>query len=210
MSALLPLPAAHHPLPASGVGGWLREGVARRHGRNSARTTPRSTLRPPSNRPLDNPQAWCEKVGRSIKGSDTPHPCRTTVTRTCRNLRGAQHQDHPTLNQGASPDDPALAEYCARRRRRTPLPINKTTPELIEAQEGRSTICGGSLLAVDDRPQTPHQRERWLDTARQTINPIATRTPGTSDPAEPRPGHAAWRINRGLALHNAYEPSGLA
>ena len=51
------------------------EGVARRHGRrrNPARTTPRSSLRAPTNPPRHSPQAWCEKVGRSIKGSHTPH-----------------------------------------------------------------------------------------------------------------------------------------
>ena len=33
---------------------------------------------------------------------------------------------HQTVRQGASPDDPALAEYWARRRHKTPLPINHT------------------------------------------------------------------------------------
>ena len=52
------------------------EGVARRHGRrrNPARTTPRSSLRTPTNQPRHHAQRWVEKVGRSIKGSDTPHP----------------------------------------------------------------------------------------------------------------------------------------
>ena len=52
----------------------LREGVARRHGRwrNAARTMPRSSLRPTTNQPRHNAQRWVEKVGRSIKGSDTP------------------------------------------------------------------------------------------------------------------------------------------
>jgi RNA-directed DNA polymerase len=113
---------------------------------------------------------------------------------------------HQLVHQGASPDDPALVEYWARRRRRAPLPINKTTQELIEAQEGHCTICGGTLIAVDDPPQNPREWEQWLVTNRQTINPIAAREPGTPDTAEPRLAHAACRINRGLALHNAYEP----
>src|ERR1035438_3001548 len=51
------------------------EGVARRHGRrrNPARMTPRSSLRTPTNQPRLHTQRWVEKVGRSIKGSDTPH-----------------------------------------------------------------------------------------------------------------------------------------
>ena len=117
---------------------------------------------------------------------------------------------HQLVHQGASLDDPALAEYWARRRHRTPLPINKTNQELIEAQEGRCTICGGSLLAVDDRPQNPREWERWLDTTRQAIDTIAARKPGTSEKAEPRLVHADCRKGNGLALHNAYEPSGLA
>ena len=117
---------------------------------------------------------------------------------------------HQLVHRGASPDDPALAEYWARRRRRTPLPINKTTQELIEAQEGRRMICGGLLLAVDDRPQNPREWEHWPDTTRQMIDTIAAGNPGTSGKAEPRLVHAACRSNRGLALHNAYEPTGLA
>ena len=35
---------------------------------------------------------------------------------------------HQMVRGGASPDDPALTEYWAWRRRKTPLPINKTEP----------------------------------------------------------------------------------
>jgi hypothetical protein len=51
------------------------EGVARQHGRrrNPAWMTPRSSLRTPTNQPRDNAQRWVEKVGCSVKGSDTPH-----------------------------------------------------------------------------------------------------------------------------------------
>ena len=61
-------------------GACLREVVARRHGRrrNPARTTPRSSLRTLTNPSRDHNQRWVEKVGRSIKGSDTPHCIRTT------------------------------------------------------------------------------------------------------------------------------------
>ena len=117
---------------------------------------------------------------------------------------------HQLVHREASPDDPALAEYWARRRRRAPLPINKTTQELIQAQGGRCTICGGSLLAVDDQPQNPQQWATWLASTRNTINTIATRASGTSDNAEPRLAHADCRKGNGLALHNTYEPSRLA
>ena len=107
-------------------------------------------------------------------------------------------------------DDPALADYWASRRRKATLPINRTTRQLIEAQDGRCPICGGTLIAAEDRPQTPREWEQWLTNTRRAINTIATREPGTSDAADARLVHADCRKGRGLALHNAYEPSGLA
>jgi RNA-directed DNA polymerase len=88
-----------------------------------------------------------------------------------------------------------------------PLPINKTTQELIDSQDGRCLICRGSLFAVEDRPQNPREWERWLTATRHTINTIATRAP---EEAAARLVHADCRKGNGLALHNAYEPSGLA
>jgi RNA-directed DNA polymerase len=117
---------------------------------------------------------------------------------------------HRLVRHGASPDDPMLADYWAWRRRKVPLPINKTTQELTDAQDGRCSICGGFLFAVEDRPQNPREWEQWLATTRQTINTIATRAPGKLEQAEPRLVHANCRKGNGLALHNAYEPSGLA
>jgi RNA-directed DNA polymerase len=112
---------------------------------------------------------------------------------------------HRIVKHRASPDDPALGDYWAWRRRKVPLPINKTTQELTDAQDGRCSICGGLLFAVEDRPQNPREWERWLATSRTTINTIAT-----SKETEPRLVHAGCRHGHGLALHNAYQPSGLA
>jgi RNA-directed DNA polymerase len=117
---------------------------------------------------------------------------------------------HQMVMGAASPDDPALAGYWAKRRRRVPLPINKTTQELIDAQDGRCLICGGSLLAIEDRPQNPREWEHWLATTRTTIDTIAMRAHGATDEAEPHLVHADCRNGKGLALHNAYEPSRLA
>jgi RNA-directed DNA polymerase len=111
---------------------------------------------------------------------------------------------HRIVKHGASPDDPAFGGYWAWRRRKVPLPINKTQ-ELTDAQDGRCLICGGLLFAVEDRPQNPREWQRWLATTHTTINTIAG-----SKEAEPRLVHAGCRIGAGLALHNAYEPSGLA
>ena len=67
---------------------------------------------------------------------------------------------HRMVRHEASPDDPALTDYWASRRRKAPLPINKTTHELIDAQDGRCAICGGFLFAIEDRPQNPREWEK--------------------------------------------------
>ena len=88
---------------------------------------------------------------------------------------------HQTVLQGASPDDPALAEYWARRRRRTFLPINNTSLWLLKAQDGCCPICKTPLFA--DQPQTPIDWEAWLAATRTTITIVkpVTGTPDTAD-----------------------------
>jgi RNA-directed DNA polymerase len=97
---------------------------------------------------------------------------------------------HQIVRHRASPDDPALTEYWAWRRRKAPLPINNTSRRLHQAQAGRCPICKGTLHAVEDQPQLPYQWERWLATNRATITTIPTRTAGTTDEAELRLIHA--------------------
>jgi RNA-directed DNA polymerase len=116
---------------------------------------------------------------------------------------------HEIVKSGASPDDPALGDYWARRRRKAPLPINNTTGRLLAAQNGRCPICKATLLVVDHRPQTPHEWEHWLASTRDTIT-IVTQETGTPGEAEPRLTHAHCHTGRGTALLPAYEPVGLA
>jgi len=73
------------------------EGVARRQGRrrNPARTTPRSSLRTPTNPPRDHAQRGVEKCGRSITNSGTPHLAATT------------RPEAPTLARGDTATIPA-------------------------------------------------------------------------------------------------------
>jgi RNA-directed DNA polymerase len=124
---------------------------------------------------------------------------------------------HYMVKSGASPDDPALADYWAKRRRKAPpLTINKANLWLFEAQHGRCRICGDWLLPVDAQPQSPREWEQWLLTARATITQIAAREPGTSDETEPRLTHAHCHGQRHAgrgqrpALLSARDPSGLA
>jgi RNA-directed DNA polymerase len=115
---------------------------------------------------------------------------------------------HQIVKHGASPDDPALADYWAQRRRKTPLPINRTAQRLHKAQDGCCAICKSELLPVEDRPQTPHEWEHWLATTRKTIDVMWDQ--GTSDKAEPRLIHLHCHPGSGPALLPAHDPSGLA
>ena len=115
---------------------------------------------------------------------------------------------HPIVRHGASPDDPALADYWAARRRKTTLPIDKTSRWLLKAQDGQCPICRSALLP-DDRPQTPHEWEMWLATTRNTVAKVLIRD-GTPDNHEPRLVHVRCGDRSGLALLPAYEPEGLA
>ncbi len=66
---------------------------------------------------------------------------------------------HQIVKGAASPDDPALAEYWAwRRRKAPPLPIDSTSLRLLEAQDGRCPICRASgacssLLITGHKPR---------------------------------------------------------
>ena len=117
---------------------------------------------------------------------------------------------HRIVRHRASPDDPMLTGYWAwRRRKGVPLPINKTTQELTNSQDGRCAICGGVLFAVEDRPQNPREWETWL-TTRAAIITTATRQSQQPEEAAPRLIHAECRKGLGPELRNAYEPTGLA
>jgi RNA-directed DNA polymerase len=117
---------------------------------------------------------------------------------------------HQIVDSAASPDDRTLADYWAKRRRKTPPPIDKTSRWLIKAQDGRCAICRDAFLHDDDRPQTPHEWERWLATTRKTITKVVIRGDGAPDEREPRLIHDDCRKRSRPALLPAYEPSGLA
>jgi RNA-directed DNA polymerase len=121
---------------------------------------------------------------------------------------------HQMVKSGASPDDPALAEYWAERRRKAPpLPIDTTSLRLFEAQYGRCSLCGSPLLHADDPPQSPREWEQWLGTNRKAIIKTTGRKDGTSDEPKPRLIHAhcqAEKDGKGPALLPAHEPLGLA
>jgi RNA-directed DNA polymerase len=84
----------------------------------------------------------------------------------------------------ASPDDPALAQYWADRRRRNKPPPDRGTLSLLQKQNGRCPLCRDYLLHVDREPGSPREWEQWLTGTRKAIakqNLIANGREGTPD-----------------------------
>ena len=77
---------------------------------------------------------------------------------------------HVPVTGGASPDDPALASYWAKRRRKARPPLDRYTLRLLTRQDGTCPLCGDPLLNADQPPQSPEQWERWwLHVTRKAI-----------------------------------------
>jgi RNA-directed DNA polymerase len=76
---------------------------------------------------------------------------------------------HQVVKGSASPDDPALAEYWAERRRRRKPPLDNARLRQIQAQRGRCPLCRGLLLHADHEPQTPSEWEQWVKVTRTAI-----------------------------------------
>jgi RNA-directed DNA polymerase len=77
---------------------------------------------------------------------------------------------HIPVTGRASPDDPALAEYWATRRRRIKPPLDSYTLRLLTKQGGRCPLCGDELLCAEQPPQSPRDWERWwLHVTRKAI-----------------------------------------
>jgi hypothetical protein len=89
---------------------------------------------------------------------------------------------HAMVIGTASPDDPALAQYWAQRRRKqAPPPLSAPVRHLLGAQQGRCVACGGLLLHADQHPQSPQEWEQWVRVTLVAIRKqhIATRRDGT-------------------------------
>jgi RNA-directed DNA polymerase len=70
---------------------------------------------------------------------------------------------HQMVIKGASPDDPALAEYwAARRRRAAPPPLDNLSLRLLKVQGGTCPVCEELLLVADHPPQSPREWEQWV------------------------------------------------
>ncbi len=127
---------------------------------------------------------------------------------------------HRMVPGTASVDDPALAEFWARRRRRGNPLLDPVTLRLLRAQDGRCPRCGSLLLHADHQPQDPHEWEQWFKVVRHAIRKHAViAETGRATPDEPaalRLVHTHCRRHQHAdtggspALLPVCEPSGLA
>lgn len=112
---------------------------------------------------------------------------------------------HQLVKLGASPDDPTLAEYWARRWRKDVIPlIDKTDWHLLKRQNGRCPLCGALLLHADHPPTSPTEWEQWLRVTRKAITrkAIVTTGPGMPDAPPAQLLHAHCRRRRQAATGN--------
>lgn len=104
---------------------------------------------------------------------------------------------HTMVKGAASPDDPALAEYWANRRRRLKPPLDSYTLRLLTKQDGRCPLCQGPILSADQPLNSPHEWERWWQhiVKRATNADYLTHhgRPNSPDGAQTRLVHAACR-----------------
>jgi RNA-directed DNA polymerase len=75
---------------------------------------------------------------------------------------------HDLVKGRASPDDPALADYWEKRRRKEPVPpVSADRLYLLRKQQGRCPLCGNLLLHADRAPQSPEEWELWASAIRK-------------------------------------------
>jgi RNA-directed DNA polymerase len=102
---------------------------------------------------------------------------------------------HTLVKGTSSPDDPALANYWADRRRRVTPPIDSYTLRLLTRQDARCPLCGEHLLTAEQPPQSPQQWEKWwLHVTRRAIASdylVHHGRPGSPDGDQTRLVHAS-------------------
>jgi RNA-directed DNA polymerase len=125
---------------------------------------------------------------------------------------------HQMVKGTSSPDDPALAEYwAARRRRGISRLVGPASLRLLQSQRGRCPLCQELLLDADRPPQTPREWEQWLTVTRKAMihNAITAQPDGPPDEAKLRLLHAhchrqTAKKRKSPALLPVSEPLGLA
>ena len=77
---------------------------------------------------------------------------------------------HVMVTGRASPDDPALAQYWADRRRRAPAPqLADSWHKALRASKGICHHCGEQLPGTGRFPDSPSQGETWYADIRTAL-----------------------------------------
>jgi RNA-directed DNA polymerase len=76
---------------------------------------------------------------------------------------------HVMVAGRASPDDPDLAEYWAKRRERNRPPISPATWHQLRRQHGRCPLCRGLLLYASHEPHDEREWEQWHTVIRKAV-----------------------------------------
>ncbi|MEU0484150.1 reverse transcriptase domain-containing protein [Streptosporangium sp. NPDC006013] len=114
---------------------------------------------------------------------------------------------HQLVTGRASPDDPDLTEYWAKRRRKVKPPLDSYNQGLLAKQDGRCPLCGEPILTADQPPQSPHEWERWwLSVVRRAIaaSYLTHERHGMPDGKRTRLAHTS--CNRSLQARNRRRP----
>jgi RNA-directed DNA polymerase len=102
---------------------------------------------------------------------------------------------HQMVPGGASPDDPALADYWAKRRRKHRPPLGEHTVRLLHRQQARCPLCRDYLLHADHEPTSPQEWEQWFRAVRKAITKQALEIvePGRHDTPDRNPTRLVHR-----------------
>jgi len=83
---------------------------------------------------------------------------------------------HTPVAGRASPDDPALTGYWAKRRERIRPPVSPATWHLLRRQRGRCPRCRGLLLYASHEPHDEREWEQWHTIVRKAVRKQAMTT----------------------------------
>jgi RNA-directed DNA polymerase len=97
---------------------------------------------------------------------------------------------HTLVKGWASPDDPALTDYWAARRRRGRPPLDRVRLRLLLKQRGRCPLCCELLLHAEAEPQHPDDWALWITATSKAIRHHAI----TLDSGPESLGYTAFRL----------------
>jgi RNA-directed DNA polymerase len=115
---------------------------------------------------------------------------------------------HVMVKGAASPDDPALADYWAQRRKKAKPPLDRYTLSLLTRQDGCCPLCGDRLLSAEQPPESPSEWERWWHhVARRAVAASYLARHGRSGPPDgDRTSLVHASCQRGLTARQCREP----